>query len=134
LSHRDDTINAAQLATLVSYLKSIPSDLAILAGDFNAEEDSPQIKQLMGEWTDTYRLIHPLDAGLTCCIEELEDPDANALDLRIDYLFVRHGADFDFQIKSSDLAFSHPYPTQEGYLWASDHFGVWADLELVPGD
>ena len=134
LSHRESRINAAQVQSLVEILDSMANGPAILAGDFNAEDDTPQIEQLTRGWKDSYRILHPLDAGLTCCIDAIKDPNAGSPDLRIDYLFVRDGANHEFQITRSDIIFNHPYPTQTGQLWASDHFGVWADLEIVHGD
>ncbi len=52
---RTNTINAGQIASLEAFLAELPPHPSILAGDFNAREDSPQIRKLKQSWIDAFR-------------------------------------------------------------------------------
>jgi endonuclease/exonuclease/phosphatase family metal-dependent hydrolase len=128
LTNGDPAVNEAQAASLVAFLTaSGTGTLAIVAGDFNAREDSPQIGALYAAgWTDTYRAAHPGNAGLTCCADDLTNPD-QTLDKRIDYIFFIPG-DGSLRVADSRVVFDQPLPASDGWLWASDHAGLLTTL------
>lgn len=62
---------------------------AVIGGDFNARENSPQIRFAQNSWRDTYREINPQDDGYT---HRLQWPWGGTLRRsRLDYLFLRKG-------------------------------------------
>jgi endonuclease/exonuclease/phosphatase family metal-dependent hydrolase len=126
LTNGDAEVNRAQAHSLMTFVTSGVHDLAIIAGDFNATEDSPQIRDIGREAVDTYRVAHPEDAGPTCCVDSLFSPNDECLDERIDFLFLlaptRHGA----TVASCDRLLDQPHQASGGWLWTSDHVGLLA--------
>jgi endonuclease/exonuclease/phosphatase family metal-dependent hydrolase len=111
----------------------------ILAGDFDAEPDAASIRFLTGRqsldeisvcYRDAWQLVHGTDPGYTFTPRNslvAEGDVAWDIDRRIDYIFVRcddRGPTLD--IRSCTRLFDTPV---DG-IWASDHFGVAADLAL----
>ena len=88
LPGKDPQVNFRQEESLKGFVEAHTSDLAVIAGDFNAWEDSPQIAALTGKWIDAYWAIHPTDEGLTCCIDNLTASPGEPLEERIDYIFL----------------------------------------------
>jgi endonuclease/exonuclease/phosphatase family metal-dependent hydrolase len=112
---------------------------AILAGDFDDTPDSSSIRFWTGRqalhgmsvaYRDAWAAVHPLTSGHTFTpLNPLERAGEMSLELgrRIDYVMVRcgvHGPSLD--VVECFLAFDRPV---DG-VWASDHFGVVADLEV----
>jgi endonuclease/exonuclease/phosphatase family metal-dependent hydrolase len=129
LTHGDPVANEGQSASLMAFVQagSTPVLPAIVAGDFNARPDSPQIQALLdGGWIDTYRAAHPGAPGFTCCIDNLAGPD-QVLDKRIDYIFLVPGDD-SLTVAGSRVIFDQPAQTDEGWLWPSDHAGLLTTL------
>jgi len=129
LTHGDPAVNEAQAASLVALVSAgTPQGLpAVVAGDFNAREDSSQIRALRAaDWIDTFRAAHPDDPGLTCCIDGVTDPD-QAHGKRIDYLFLVPG-DEPVSVLDSRIILNRPVPWGDGRLWASDHAGLLTTL------
>jgi endonuclease/exonuclease/phosphatase family metal-dependent hydrolase len=111
----------------------------VLAGDLDATPDAASIRFLRGRqsldgtsvhYIDVWAQMHPDDPGLTftpsnpLVMEEspvtLEEPR------RIDYVFVRGGERGPtLRIDACERIFDEPV----GGVWASDHFGLVADLE-----
>lgn len=118
----------------------------ILAGDLDAEPDSASIRFLRGKqslegtsvvYRDAWSTIHPADPGHTFTPENPLCPTGEsgawALESgrRIDHIFVRggdHGT--TLRIASCERLFDEPV---DG-AWASDHFGVTAELSCVLAD
>jgi endonuclease/exonuclease/phosphatase family metal-dependent hydrolase len=112
----------------------------VLAGDFDATPDAASIRFWTGRqsldgtsvyYQDAWEAVHGDEAGHTFTPVNgiRSDRWRPRPGRRIDYIMVRcgdHGATLD--IKGCDLAFDLPV---EG-TWASDHFGVVADLEPAP--
>jgi endonuclease/exonuclease/phosphatase family metal-dependent hydrolase len=111
---------------------------AILAGDLNAEPDDPSIQRLLQEG-----FIDALaDAGNPTCEQQgdpgctsgtipLGDNPDNLADHRIDYIFVLPGEDVSVELSEASLFNNAPVDIGGGrLLWASDHIGVRAVLEL----
>jgi endonuclease/exonuclease/phosphatase family metal-dependent hydrolase len=126
LTHNNPQVNQGQVEALRQFVEANTSGFTMVAGDFNAWEDTPQMEVLASAWTDTYRQAHPSDAGLTCCIDDLTNPDV-ALEVRIDYIFL---VNFHGELIRADHAFYSPFQAGEGWQWASDHTGLV--VEVVP--
>jgi endonuclease/exonuclease/phosphatase family metal-dependent hydrolase len=128
LTHGDPAVNEAQAASLVAFVNAGNAGApAVVAGDFNAVEDSPQIQMLRAVgWIDAYRAAHPDDPGATCCIDGVTDPD-QAHGKRIDYLFLVPG-DEPVSVLDSRIILNRPVPWGDGRLWASDHAGLLTTL------
>ena len=126
LTDKGPQVNAGQAHALQSFVQAHSSGFAIVAGDFNAREDSPQIKQLVSGWTDTYRAAHPKDIGFTCCIDDLRANPGEPLEERIDYIFLVHESG---KIISVEHVFDHPFKVGGGWQWASDHTGLMVEIE-----
>ena len=127
LTDKDPTVGNGQAQALRSFVEAHTKGLAVVAGDFNAQEDSPQIMELAGVWTDTYRIMHPADAGLTCCIDNLYAGPTEPLEKRIDYVFLVHP---NGKLINAEHAFYHPFHLVEGgWQWVSDHTGLMIELE-----
>ena len=81
--------NMIQHDELQNWVNNIPGDKPILiGGDFNAQENSSQIKKTRVSWLDTFRYLHPHADGTT---HELRLPCGKALArTRRDYIFLRN--------------------------------------------
>jgi endonuclease/exonuclease/phosphatase family metal-dependent hydrolase len=82
--------NSHQLAHLYTWLNKVMGGLpTIIGGDFNSNENSPQMTRVRSAWTDTFRLIHPHADGTT---HELSIPQGRVIKRsRLDYIFLRSG-------------------------------------------
>jgi endonuclease/exonuclease/phosphatase family metal-dependent hydrolase len=112
----------------------------ILGGDFNAEPGDPSVQRLLEEgFIDAVA-----DAGDATCAEAgdpgctsgttpLGEPGDRA-DRRIDYLFVLPGSQAAVEVVEAALFLNEPVDIGEGrVLWASDHIGVRAVVEVGNG-
>jgi endonuclease/exonuclease/phosphatase family metal-dependent hydrolase len=124
LAGSDPAVNRGQAAALQEFVASQTAGPAIVAGDFNATPDSPQITSLTREWIDAYAAAHPGEPGLTCCIDDLRAPPSEPLEERIDYVFFLPGN--DLRVVYAQRVFDRPFPFADGWLWASDHVGLLA--------
>jgi endonuclease/exonuclease/phosphatase family metal-dependent hydrolase len=113
---------------------------AILVGDFNAEPESDEIRYLrgwhaIGEKTtcfyDAFAFAGDPGRGITFARRNPFARQANEPDRRIDYIFVqppdRHRRG---EILSARVVLDEP----EDGVFASDHFGVYAELFAAPAD
>ena len=105
--------------------------MKIVAGDFNAISESPQVITLTQEWSDSYRLANPSEQGFTCCIEDLTDGSEGALEKRIDYIFLVAEESIPTPLHAAQQVFAQPYETAYGPLWVSDHTGLF--VKIQPG-
>jgi len=128
LASSDSDINRGQAASLRDFIAARDNDRAIVAGDFNAEPNSPQILALTQEWIDSFHMAYPSDPGFTCCIDDLSAPPDAILEERIDYIFlVAWNPD---QLASAQRLLTAPTSQEDGWLWASDHVGLLVELNL----
>lgn len=112
----------------------------VLAGDFDATPDAASVRLWTGKqsldgtsvyYQDAWDAMHPGDPGHTFTprngiVSDVWRPRSGR---RIDYILVRGGAmGGTLDIAACELAFSEP----AGGIWASDHFGVVADLAPRP--
>ncbi len=130
LTNKEAEINAAQAADLYHYVEATTDGTpALIAGDFNAHPDEPTIRQLSG-WVDVWGATRGMENGFTCCVHDLTTPQGDAGG-RIDYLFYRPAASPPtLTLEDVRLAFDQPFPTPDGPLWVSDHFGLLARFRL----
>ena len=129
LTHGDAETNRNQAASLKAFVDGDGDVPALVAGDFNAVEGSPQIQTL--RWVDTYRLAHLGEDGFTCCVDDLTASPDELLDKRIDYLFLVPG------VRRAEVVRSQPILVQptalgSGWLRASDHAGLLTEIALEP--
>jgi endonuclease/exonuclease/phosphatase family metal-dependent hydrolase len=115
----EEAIGPGQVESLKEFTNSVEGP-AILSGDFNALESSPQIVLLTGAWVDTYRTVHPNDVGFTSSVDDLHAGPEETLERRIDYIFASPG----LELLDAQRIFDHPFQTDSGWLWASDHTGL----------
>jgi endonuclease/exonuclease/phosphatase family metal-dependent hydrolase len=129
LTHDNPAANRGQTAALATFVARSGQGPAVVAGDFNAVEESPQIQAL--GWVDTYRQVHPSQPGYTCCVDDLTGGPDQKLKQRIDYLFLVADEE-QARVLGSQRVLDEPFYTAEGWLWASDHVGVLSEIELGP--
>ena len=91
---------------------------------FNAREDSPQIRLLSVVWSDAFRVAHPVEAGLTCCIDDLKATLTESLEERIDYIFRAGASGSAGKVTNIRKVFDEPFPQRGEWQWASDHVGL----------
>jgi len=79
--------NATQVGALRDWVTTVTDNQsAVIGGDFNAPEHTPQIQQTRQSWLDMFRHIHPEADGTT---HEIRWPWGAALRRhRLDYLFL----------------------------------------------
>ena len=126
LTHGEPGVNAGQAASLAAFVAGSDGGPALVAGDFNAEDDEPQMRAL--GWVDTYRLANPDDPGFTCCVQDLSAGRVEELNKRIDYIFLVSAG--GAKVVSSRRVLDQPSGTDGGRLWASDHVGLLSEIEL----
>lgn len=110
-------MNARQFDRLHQWVEDTRvSHPAIIGGDFNIGEDSPQIRQAQRRWQDVFRIMNPDAKGMTF---EISLPWGGPLmRSRLDYLFLR-GDKRSWQVVESQIV----PQTNSSY---SDHLGVCA--------
>jgi endonuclease/exonuclease/phosphatase family metal-dependent hydrolase len=129
LTHDNPAANRGQAASLAAFVAHSGEGPAVVAGDFNAVEESPQIQAL--GWVDTYRQAHPYDPGYTCCVDNLGGEPDQAFTQRIDFVFLVTD-EGQARVLSSRRVLDEPFRTAGGWLWASDHAGVLSEIQLEP--
>lgn len=138
---RDGVQREQQVAVIDAAIAARAEDRPqILMGDFNASPMGDEIRWLRGQVTlggrrvhyqDAWAKCHPLEPGWTWCSA---NPNVSPLaflepDRRIDYIFVTSmRRDGRGRIHDCRIAFDRPSP--EG-VFASDHFGLCADVQLM---
>jgi len=112
---------------------------AVVLGDFDATPDSASVgfwrgrrpsRQLSVCYQDAWEFAHPGEAGFTFDVENplvAEGEVATAVTRRIDYILVRSGLHGP-TLRVADCRRVLDAPV--GGVWASDHYGVVADLVL----
>jgi endonuclease/exonuclease/phosphatase family metal-dependent hydrolase len=115
-----------------------PAGAVIVGGDFNAEPDDPAIQRFLQEG-----FIDALaDAGDATCEQQgdvgctsgtipLGDNPENLTDHRIDYIFVLGSRALPANLSEAQLFLNEPMDIGGSRtLWASDHIGIHAVVEL----
>jgi len=108
---------------------------SILTGDFNTVETSKVLTLLRDEagFIDAFRSANPSTPGATVW-QRIRATESTA-SRRVDFIFLLVGHTSSVTVKSSKVVLDQPGRLQDGtVLWPSDHYGVSADLEIVPID
>jgi endonuclease/exonuclease/phosphatase family metal-dependent hydrolase len=114
----------------------------ILMGDFNAEPDADEIRYLRGLLVKDGTSVHFADAWVYggdgspgATYDQRNDYARRNREppRRIDYIFAR-GPDAELRGEpmKAELCCTEPTPGKDGPVWASDHFGVYAELQMEP--
>ncbi len=121
LSWRPDEAEV-RLMQMGMLLHELSSDTPLLLlGDLNAVETEPAVEILKDrELKDAFRMLHPTEAGFTWNNENPLTAFYKLENRRIDYIFCGESAN----VHSCEVILDKPSP-----VYASDHFGVMADIE-----
>jgi endonuclease/exonuclease/phosphatase family metal-dependent hydrolase len=116
-------IRATQIQDLLAFVDSTRGDGAVvLAGDFNTELGTPEMRPLEERFTDAFRTIHPsATRAEAVTFNRIFGPDPGA----IDHVFVAKSGRARLVPVASEVLFRSVGPDS---IWASDHFGVIARL------
>jgi endonuclease/exonuclease/phosphatase family metal-dependent hydrolase len=122
---QESPLRTAQLGMVLDEFSAAdwvnPKSRAILMGDFNATEDEPAIELACERLQDAYRMCHTGDDGYTWVRSNpYNKPWQKMPDRRLDYIFCPKGVKVD----RADVILTRPGP-----VFASDHYGVFAELE-----
>ena len=131
LTHSNPQANPLQAEALLEYVNSKGEELKVVAGDFNATPDSPQIQTLSQQWIDTYTTLHPEKPGFTSSIDDLHNDRSEPLERRIDYIFLANEGADAIDLLDARRVFDQPVRTTRGWQWASDHIGLLITLGFV---
>ena len=106
---------------------------ALLMGDFNTPESSRVVASLREEasFVDAFRSANPDAPGPTVWQRiKMERPTASR---RVDFIFVLSGRESTTGVRSSRVVLDRPGRLPDGTpLWPSDHYGVFAEIEIAP--
>jgi endonuclease/exonuclease/phosphatase family metal-dependent hydrolase len=108
LTNGDPGFNRAQAESLLTFVRSHTEGVAIIAGDFNAREDSPQIRAIGQQAIDTCQATRPQQTGNTCCFDDLSSGPSESLEERIDYIFLFASPQDDLRAPSCELVLDRP--------------------------
>jgi Endonuclease/Exonuclease/phosphatase family len=121
-------VQVPQAVEMLNTLRAVPGPMLLL-GDLNSDPGDASYVLADTAFNDAWRAARGEDAGFTCCqAGDLLNPDSAAAN-RIDHIW--YGG--RFRVPAAEVRGSDPSTgrTPNG-LWASDHFGVAAQVELVP--
>lgn len=114
-------IRSRQVADLMQYIDQTSENIpSLVAGDFNSTADSPELAAPRERFVDIYGDLH----------SDADTVSSSTLNLkyfapkRIDHIFFQRDA---FAPVSATILFDRP--DAQG-VWASDHFGLLAELHL----
>jgi endonuclease/exonuclease/phosphatase family metal-dependent hydrolase len=115
------TTRAVQVRDLIAFIDSTRGDGAVvLAGDFNAGLETPELRRLAPTFADAFRSLHP---SATRAEAATYNPIFGVDPGAIDHVFVSKVARPRLTPLSCDIIFRSLGPDS---VWASDHFGVIA--------
>lgn len=106
--------------------------VTIVMGDLNTGETAPALAVFRDHgFVDLFRAANPAAPGLT--VWQRIDASVPTVGRRVDYVFLRPGGGLAADVVSSRVVLNAPRPRGSGVLWPSDHYGVFAEVELVAG-
>lgn len=119
-------IRAEQIRDLLAFVDSTRGGGAlVLAGDFNAELGSHEMRPLEARFADAFAATH---RGVRGAAAATMNPALGNAPRGIDHVFVPRGGPERLVPSSARILFREPGP---GKVWASDHFGVGARLRFA---
>ncbi len=119
-------IRATQIADLLAYIAATRGPGAlVLAGDFNAASDAPEMRPLAPAFVDGYPVVNP---GRGAAETTTLNPAFGHSPRQIDHVFVPRAGRPALVPLTADLLFRDAGPDS---IWASDHFGVVVRLAVV---
>ena len=121
-------VQVPQAVEMMNTLRAVPGPLLLL-GDLNSDPGEASYVLVDTGFSDAWRTARGAAPGFTCCqAGDLLNPDSIAAN-RIDLVWTAGR----FRVTEAEVRGSDPAigRTPSG-LWASDHFGVSAHVELVP--
>jgi endonuclease/exonuclease/phosphatase family metal-dependent hydrolase len=134
---RERELQAVAAARFLEELVGDREVHVVLAGDLTSDPDAANVRFITGRqslegtsvcYRDAWESIHPGERGETSTTENPLLADWDWPFKRLDYVFVRcgeHGGP-TLEITGCERVFDRAV----GGVWASDHFGVWADLRV----
>jgi len=130
LTNGEPEVNRAQAESLMRFVTTRAEGIGIITGDFNATEESAQIKAITTQVVDSYRAVHPDDPGFTCCIDDLASSFAEPLEERIDYVFLLAEPQGGANVVSCHRVLDQPFQISGRWQRASDHLGLLAAIAI----
>jgi endonuclease/exonuclease/phosphatase family metal-dependent hydrolase len=136
---RERELQALVATRFLEELVGTSSTHVVLAGDLTSDPEAANVRFITGRqsldgrsvcYRDAWESVHPGEPGETFTPDNPLVADWDWPFRRLDYVFVRcgeHGGP-TLEITACERIFDQP---SDG-VWASDHFGVYADLE-IPG-
>ncbi|KAF1691244.1 endonuclease [Pseudoxanthomonas koreensis] len=117
-------IRARQVADLLAYVEATSGEApSLLAGDFNAEADAPELAALLPGWEDAWLRLDPrADTAASSTL----NPAYFSTPARVDHVFLPRG-----RMRPLEARLLFAEPDADG-LWASDHRAVYVRLRLPP--
>jgi endonuclease/exonuclease/phosphatase family metal-dependent hydrolase len=118
-------------------LEEVEADHVVLAGDLTSNPEAANVRFLCGRqslegvsvcYRDAWESVHGAEPGETFTPRNPLLTDWDWPFRRLDYVFVRCGEHGGPTLQIVDCATVFDEPSDG--VWASDHFGVLADLEL----
>jgi endonuclease/exonuclease/phosphatase family metal-dependent hydrolase len=134
---RERELQAVAAARFLEELVGDREVHVVLAGDLTSDPDAANVRFITGRqslegtsvcYRDAWESIHAGERGETSTTENPLLADWDWPFKRLDYVFVRcgeHGGP-TLEITGCERVFDRAV----GGVWASDHFGVWADLRV----
>ncbi|HVP01386.1 MAG TPA: endonuclease/exonuclease/phosphatase family protein [Solirubrobacteraceae bacterium] len=123
-------VQVAQGAEALGIINSSPYPVVAL-GDYNSAADgstTPTYANLIaGGLTDEWNAFQPLNPGYSCCENELLSNFPPTANERIDLILTKgSGWDVNLAVRTGVI----PFRLSPAPIWASDHWGVFADLDV----
>jgi endonuclease/exonuclease/phosphatase family metal-dependent hydrolase len=121
-------VQEVQAVEFVGHVLASPYPVIAL-GDFNSAADgstTSTYELLTHVLTDAWHTARPYDPGPTCCQSQLLDNRQSTATQRIDLVLTRG----PWSAQDAHRTGWVPFRMTRSPFWASDHFGVAAELEL----
>jgi len=114
-------IRAEQIRDLLAFVDSTRSGgVLVLAGDFNCELRSRELRPVEREYLDAFAAVHPRVRGRAAATM---NPHLGNAPRAIDHVFVPRAGPARLDPVAAEILFRDAGPDS---VWASDHFGVLA--------
>lgn len=118
-------IRAKQIRDLLAFVDSTSAGGAlVLAGDFNCERGSRELRPVERDYVDAFAAVHPRVRGRDAATM---NPHLGNAPRAIDHVFVPRGGAARLEPVAAEILFRDAGPDS---VWASDHFGVLARLRF----